>query len=133
MPVERVGGRAAQAAYPSRIHDPPELFHFLNRQARALERVRDQPIPVSPSAAPRTSVPALAATSAPRALSARDRAEAVFRSGDPSADPSQQAAQGVFAAPGVSTRPRIIISRKGRQVRVEVRRARQAGQMELGL
>ncbi len=116
------------------IHDPPELFHFLNRQARALERVRDQPVLVSAPTIPRTSVPAPAATSAPRALSARDRAEAVFRSGDPSADPSHQAvARGVFAAPGVSTRPRIIMSRKGRQVRVEVRRARAAGQMELGL
>ena len=117
------------------IHDPPELFHFLNRQARALERVRDQPVPVSPPTAPRTSVPAPAATSAPRALSARDRAEAVFRgSGDPLADPSHQAiAQAVFAPASVSARPRIIMSRKGRQVRVEVRRARAAGQMELGL
>ena len=116
------------------IHDPPELFHFMNRQARALERVRDQPIPVSPSAATRTSVPALAATSAPRALSARDRAEAVFRGpGEALPDPSQQAAaQGMFLPSG-PPRPRIVISRKGRQVRVEVRRPRQAGQMELGL
>ena len=115
------------------IHDPPELFHFLNRQARALERLRDQPVPVSTPANPRTSVPAPAATSAPRALSARDRAEAVFRSGEPSAGPSHQAGHESMFLPSAPPRPRIIMSRKGRQVRVEVRRARAAGQMELGL
>ena len=36
------------------IHDPPELFHWLNRLAKALERARDTPMP-APQAAERPS------------------------------------------------------------------------------
>ena len=114
------------------IGDPAEVVHFLGRTARALERVRDAPValPKSP--------PATARTSAPRALSARGHAEAVFRPTSevpgPTAAPTspQVAAETVFRPGAIALpRPCIVMDRKGRGVRVEVRRAREAGQMEM--
>ena len=128
------------------IHDPPELFHFLARQARALDWVRDQPMPIPMTArtSPSAPSPTLALPSFPRALSAREQAEAAFCStGDPSTPTSGvvspvtsswAAAEPMFHPSGTALpRPRIILSRKGRQVRVEGRRARAAGQLEMPL
>lgn len=126
------------------IHDPPELFVWLNRQAKALERVRDAPMPApQPAARPSALAPTL--PTSPRALSARERAEAVFSttteptSGTAQVAPSPPESAGgmtVMVTPlrgGALPRPRIVMDRKGRGVRVEVRRAREAGQMEMPL
>ncbi len=119
------------------IGDPAEVVHFLGRTARALERVRDTPVPAPTSspASPRPSGPTPALSSPPRALSVRDRAEAVFSgvsAPTPGTPASLATAEGVFRPSGAAaSRPRIVIDRKGRGVRVEVRRAREAGQMEM--
>ena len=124
------------------IGDPAEVVHFLGRTARALERVRDRPIalPTLPPATTRTSAPTPAPPSPPRALSALERAEAVFRSADAAPDPttgetagplSPPAPPSIISRPSALPRPRIVHDRKGRGVRVEVRRAREAGQMEM--
>lgn len=124
------------------IGDPAEVVHFLGRTARALERVRDAPIALAPSlpATPWTSVPLPALVSPPRALSLRERAEAMFRpvgeAPPPTAAPTspQAQAEAVFrGGPSALPRPRIVVDRKGRGVRVEVRRAREAGQLEMPL
>lgn len=123
------------------IHNPPELFVWLNRQAKALERLRDTPMPVptSPQVTQRTSARTPALSSPPRFLSARERAEAVFSgmtpptSGATSAPPSPPtSAEAIFrTTSGALIRPRIVLDRKGCGVRVEVRRAREAGQLEM--
>ncbi|RYC29540.1 hypothetical protein D3273_23420 [Lichenibacterium minor] len=126
------------------IGDPAEVVHFLGRTARALERVRDMPIalPTLPPATTRTSAPMPALSSPPRALSALERAEAVFRSAGAVFTPTTGGSTGPLSPPvsgsptsGSSTlpRPRVVMDRKGRGVRVEVRRAREAGQMEMPL
>ncbi len=119
------------------IHDPPELFVWLNRQAKALERARDTPVPLAPSTS-RSSTPGLPLPSPPRALSARERAEAAFigapsKLGDMSALSSSPTVVETMlrSSGGRAPRPRIVMDRKGRGVRVEVRRAREAGQMEM--
>lgn len=122
------------------IGDPAEVVHFLGRTARALERLRDQavtPAPTPGATSSRPAIPSPAPTSPPRALTALERAEAVFRTAPPptaggtSAPPS---AETVFrSTSGTLPRPRIVVDRKGRGVRVEVRRAREAGQMEMPL
>ena len=125
------------------IHDPPELFVWLNRLAKAIERLRDQPMPAPQATArPPSSAPALPTPL--RALSARERAEAVFSTvppttGTPPAAPSPAESAGgmtMMVTPSRGSplpRPRIVMDRKGRGVRVEVRRAREAGQMEMPL
>lgn len=121
------------------IHDPPELFVWLNRLAKAIERLRDQPMPAPQATArPPSSAPAL--PTPPRALSARERAESVFSTVPPTSGMTQvapsppESAEGMFRSSGAALpRPRIVMDRKGRGVRVEVRRARAAGQMEMPL
>ena len=126
------------------IHDPPELFHWLNRQAMAIERLRDQPMP-TPQAITRPPSPVPALPAPPRALSARERAEAIFStttgptSGMTQAEPSPpESAKGMTmmvipSRSGALPRPWIVMDKKGRGVRVEVRRARAAGQLEMPL
>ncbi len=122
------------------IHDPPELFVWLNRQAKALERARDMPMPASQGLA-RPSSPKSTLPAPPRSLSARERAEAVFSgvtvptSGVVQLDASPPtSAEAMFrSSVGILSRPQIVMDRKGRGVRVEVRRAREAGQMEMPL
>ena len=128
------------------IVDKAELFHWLRRLARRVDDIRDRPMPVPTTA--RTSPAALSPTSAlpspPRALSAREFAEAVFRgAGDPSTPrsgvvssvTSPRTAAEAMLSPGGHPQPRstIIHSRKGPPVPVEGRRARAAGQMEMPL
>ena len=128
------------------ILDRAELFHWLRRLARRVDDIRDKPVPAPTTArtSPAASSPMSSLTSPSRVMSARERAEAVFRgASDPStpmagvASPvtSRRAAAEAMFRPGGTAppRPRIILSRKGRQVRVEVRRARAAGQMEMPL
>ena len=128
---------AAPQSARNLIGDPAEVVHFLGRTARALERLRDTPVavPTSSPASPRTS----ALTSPTRALSAREQAEAVF-SGAPAPTSGTAPAPTSLPTPseamfrkgnGALPRPRIVMDRKGRGVRVEVRRAREAGQMEM--
>ena len=123
------------------IGDPAEVVHFLGRTARALERLRDQPVSSSMLAA-KAVRPAAEASSLPppsRALSARERAEAVFSDappptsgGAPAVSSPLTSADAMFRSSGSALpRPRIVMDRKGRGVRVEVRRAREAGQMEM--
>ena len=111
------------------IGDPAEVVHFLGRTVRALERLRDQPVSVasaSPKLAAATPAPSLAR---PQATTARQAAEAVFRT--PSTRPQVTAETLHSESAGAVPRPRIIMDRKGRGVRVEVRRAREAGQIEM--
>ena len=124
------------------IHDPPELFVWLNRLAKALERARDTPMP-TPQAAARPSLPVATLPAPPRALSARERAEAMFSTSTaptsettPTASSPLKVVQGMpmMVTPsrgGALPRPRIVMDKKGRGVRVEVRRARAAGQLEM--
>ena len=119
------------------IHDPPELFVWLNRQAKALEHARDTPVPVAPSTS-RSSTPVPALPTPSRALSARERVEAAFigapstpgEMSDLSSSPTVVETM-LRSSGGRAPRPRIVMDRKGRGVRVEVRRAREAGQMEM--
>lgn len=96
--------------------DRAEMIHWLNRMARRVEGVATMKAPTSPRIVRRP----LAIGPAPtRALAAHQQAEVVFGS-----------------APKSSTKPverRTVTSRKGRAVPVEVRKARQHGQMEFGL
>lgn len=121
------------------IIDKTELFHWLRRLARRVDDIRDKPMPVPPTPL-RTSAPTSARSAPSRALSVHDEAESMFRASvDLSAPssglrpaPSHHAkAQAMFRS--ALPRPRIVLSRKGRQVRVEVRRARAAGQLEMPL
>lgn len=95
------------------IRDPAELVIWLRRMAGRVEGVGRMRVvgvvsqPVQPVALP-----------PPRSATPRDLAEAVFGKG-----PAPSRAAGL----------RTIVSRRGQTVRVEVRRARAAGQMELGL
>lgn len=120
------------------IGDPAEVVHFLGRTARALERLRDQPVTLAaaPGAtSPRPALPTPAPSPLPRTLSPHERAEAVFRASPPlteggtSAPPS--AGTVLRSTSGAQPRPRIVLDRKGHGVRVEVRRAREAGQIEM--
>lgn len=107
------------------IIDRAEMLHFLNRQARALEQVRDRALPLSPPTPSRSPTPTTGASggrpSSPP-VSPRDRAEAIFRR---PAEPDRPQ----MIRP--RTPARTVLCRKGRQVRVEVRRAREAGQLEM--
>ncbi len=123
----------------SLIGDPAEVVHFLGRTARAIERLRDQPVsttgPAAKATRPTAKAPSLPPP--PRALSARERAEAVFSGAAPptsttSSPPTSPEAM-FRASGGALPRPRIVMDRKSRGVRVEVRRAREAGQMEMPL
>ena len=115
------------------IIDMAELFHWLRRFARRVDEIRDKPVPAPTTArtSPAAPSPTSVLSSPPRALSARERAEAAFRgAGDPSTPmsgvaspvPSPQAvAEAMFRPSGTALpRPRIILSRKGRQVRIDV-------------
>ena len=95
------------------VVDRAELLHWLRRVANRVDRVATLRV-TTPLRRPVAAMARPAA--APRALSAREQAEAVFGRG-PAA-----------ARLGPS---RTVLSRKGRAVMVEVRRA--TGQMELGL
>lgn len=94
------------------IMDRAELLHWLNRMARRVDGVAAIRVQAAGSA---PKPPPLASASRPARLSPRDQAEAVFGKAPPT-------------APSLRT-----ITSKGRTVRVETRRARAAGQMELGL
>ncbi len=95
------------------IYDRAELVHWLSRMARRIDAERDRTTPAAlPAARP-------AQMAVPRALSARERADAVFK--------------GPVQPTPMPPKPRSITSRKGRSVRVEVRRVRAAGQMEMPL
>ena len=106
--------------------DRAELVHWLRRMAGRVEGVGRMRVPDFEIAQKRKLTRMLVSSpydavgkidkSAP--ATPRDLAEAVFGKGS-----SSTRAQG----------PRTIVGRRGRVVRVEVRRARAAGQMELGV
>lgn len=109
------------------IGDPAEVVHFLGRTARALERLRDEPVLVEAPAAQAKPSAILSGASGGRSsappVSPRDHGEAVFSSAGAASTPL------MINDPGTSART--VATRKGRQVRVEVRRARAAGQLEM--
>ena len=97
--------------------DRAELLFWLRRMANRVEGVGRMGVPVSPDLGISRRLAQPAEISAHSSTS-RDLVEAVFGKGSRST-----------RAPG----PRTIISRRGQSVRVEVRRARAGGQLELGL
>ncbi len=137
--------------------DRAEMITWLNRMARRVEGVASMKAPLPalprPSGLPRTN------RGIPAVLTARQAAEAAFaspskacavkglgdqtlRSTSATIAAGHALAEAVFgSAPttgksqAVARRPdtRTIVNRKGRAVRVEVRRARASGQMELGV
>lgn len=93
------------------ITDRAELMHWLRRMAARVEGVGRMQAVLAPPRPKRAPAPLPARPATPR-----DLAEAVFGKGSASA-----------RTPG----PRTITSRRGRAVRVEVRRAREVGQPEM--
>ena len=92
------------------LRDPAELFHWLRRMANRVEGVGRMRAPGTTPRLVRPAGPAAARPAIPRDLD-----EAVF---------------GRVSSSAVTPGTRTIVSRRGWAVRIEVRRARAAGQME---
>lgn len=92
------------------IHDPAELIHFLRRVANEVDGIKGMTVPAA-LPAPKALPPRT------RLLTAREKAEVVFGK------------VGQATAP-IRPEQRNVITRRGRSVRVEVRR-RSTSQMEM--
>ena len=101
------------------IGDSAEVVHFLGRCARRLDGVRAMRVPVPPPPAPK---PPSAVLMASAGADARTAAEASF---------STSTRKSPEAAPPPALRVREVRNRRGRAVRIELRRA--AGQLDLPL